>query len=73
MNERNQSNSSITHLINPGREIEHDLELGPDERHGALPPPARAHEKRKKMKSALPPEKDPAFLANKIESLRPTR
>lgn len=33
---------AATHLIDPGRQIEDNLKLGPDQRHGAVPPPVTA-------------------------------
>jgi hypothetical protein len=37
---KKQAIRAATDLVNPGRQIEDDLELGPDQPHGILPPPA---------------------------------
>jgi len=37
-----EQHEAATHLVNPGGQIEDDLELGPDQRHGVLRPPGEA-------------------------------
>ena len=50
-----EQHEAATHLVNPGGQIEDDLELGPDQRHGVLRPPAATASKSGNQESALHP------------------